>query len=93
MQSLGLLINLVEHCDVNRRKVIDAKTHRSFEFDCLGNKGTVPAAKALVQVNWLKKMLIIVVMLKMTLIKCVTPQLQAFHCHSNIFELSCIFLC
>ena len=48
--SLGLLINLVEHCDVNRRKVIDAKTHRSFEFDCLGNKETVPAAKALVQV-------------------------------------------
>jgi hypothetical protein len=51
LQSLGLLINLVEHCDVNRRKVIDAKTHRSFEFDCLGNKETVPAAKALVQVN------------------------------------------
>ena len=45
------MINLVEHCDVNRRKVIDAKTHRSFEFDCLSNKETVPAAKALVQVN------------------------------------------
>lgn len=48
--SLGLLINLVEHCGVNRRKVLDSKTHRSFEFDCLGNKNTVPAAKALVEV-------------------------------------------
>lgn len=48
--GLGLLINLVEHCDINRRKVIDAKTHRSFEFDCLGNKELVPASQALVQV-------------------------------------------
>ena len=53
LQSLGLLINLVEHCDVNRRKVLDTKTHRSFEFDCLGNKNTVPAAQALVEVSFI----------------------------------------
>lgn len=30
-QSLGTMINLVEHCDINRRRFINASTITSFE--------------------------------------------------------------
>ncbi|OWF55247.1 wings apart-like protein homolog isoform X2 [Mizuhopecten yessoensis] len=47
--SLGLMINLVEHCEVNRRRLIDAKTESPYEFE-KHQKDLLPAAKALVQV-------------------------------------------
>ncbi|XP_069124106.1 wings apart-like protein homolog isoform X2 [Argopecten irradians] len=47
--SLGLMINLVEHCEVNRRRLIDAKIDSPYEFEKF-QKDIVPAPKALVQV-------------------------------------------
>ncbi|XP_060063972.1 wings apart-like protein homolog isoform X2 [Ylistrum balloti] len=47
--SLGLMINLVEHCEVNRRRLIDAKIDSPYEFE-KHQKDLIPAPKALVQV-------------------------------------------
>ncbi|XP_033732446.1 wings apart-like protein homolog isoform X2 [Pecten maximus] len=47
--SLGLMINLVEHCEVNRRRLIDTKIDSPYEFE-KRQKDIIPAPKALVQV-------------------------------------------
>ncbi|KAK3101252.1 hypothetical protein FSP39_002172 [Pinctada imbricata] len=46
--SLGLLINMVEHCSVNRRKLMDANALPSYDLPELQEE--IPATKALVQV-------------------------------------------
>ena len=50
-QSLGLLINMVEHCSVNRRKLMDAQTKPSYDLAQEESSTEIPATKALVQVR------------------------------------------
>ncbi|XP_056017788.1 wings apart-like protein homolog isoform X2 [Ostrea edulis] len=48
--SLGLLINMVEHCGVNKRKLIEAETCRSYEVTSENLASQIPATKALCEV-------------------------------------------
>lgn len=48
--SLGLLINMVEHCGVNKRKLVEAETCRSYEVTSDNTTSQVPATKALCEV-------------------------------------------
>lgn len=50
LQSLGLLINMVEHCGVNKRKLVEAETCRSYEVIADNATTRVPATKALCEV-------------------------------------------
>ncbi|XP_062611782.1 wings apart-like protein homolog isoform X1 [Saccostrea cucullata] len=48
--SLGLLINMVEHCGVNKRKLVESETCRSYEVAPENTQVQVPATKALCEV-------------------------------------------
>ena len=49
LQSLGLFINMVEHCDSNRQMIIDTYVHNSYEAEFA--QPSTPALEALVQVR------------------------------------------
>ncbi len=48
-QSLGLFINMAEHCDSNRQMIVDTCVYNSYEAEF--KQHDMPALEALVQVR------------------------------------------